>query len=74
METGERIPDDLRATARDIVERIAKTHPWKIDAVLDIARALLAERERCAKIAESHINPLGTRSWDADGIAAAIRT
>jgi hypothetical protein len=45
-------PEDLGEIALDIVLRIESTHVWKQQAVDDIAKAILAERERCANLAE----------------------
>lgn len=47
------IPADIMAMATEIVDRISKFHAWRGDCVADVAEALLAERETCAKIAEA---------------------
>lgn len=64
------VPEDIAAKARDIVERIAKGHPWKAACVADIEAALLAERlaatERAAKIAET-----ASDDWVGENGAAA---
>ena len=72
------IPDDVMAKAREIVS-------WHLEPpaelmVLDIAHAIMAERERCAKVAEADggLVPNGFGKMDfgpntARRIAAAIR-
>lgn len=67
------IPDDIRTTAEDIATRSTYKGPtWAEQA---ISEALLAERERAAKIAEGpvFVRPECCRDT-ADAIAAAIRT
>jgi hypothetical protein len=46
------IPSDIQETARAAFASIASVD-W-IDAEIIIAHAILAERERCAQIAEAH--------------------
>lgn len=48
METIERFPADIEAAARAVVER-----GYDEGLLISVKRALLAERERCAKIAEN---------------------
>jgi hypothetical protein len=67
------IPDDIRAAAEAVVER--GYNEGLLDAV---ARALLAERERCARIAESQqtFEWAGGDDWAAgyvDGKSAAAK-
>ncbi|MBB5663210.1 hypothetical protein GGE68_001386 [Rhizobium leguminosarum] len=71
------MPDDIRDTAEELVESVTDrvagdrgpmpVGGWKGEFSRAIAEAILAERERCAKIAES-LDP------NADDIAAAIRS
>lgn len=46
------VPEDIMRTATEVVERIGTTHIWKGDCVADVALAMLAERERCAVVAD----------------------
>jgi hypothetical protein len=73
MRSPEDFPADIIAAAEIAVDR-----GWNEGVLDSICRALMerdrAATERAAKIAESHMNPLGTRSWDGDAIAAAIRS
>ena len=60
MDTIERIPDDIRRAAADIMDNAClpeRLITSGMDSALrhDIARALLAERERCMKIAEDEV-------------------
>lgn len=74
------IPDDLTRIAADIVLGFAKDLT-KSDAMIDcVARALLAERERCAKIADDTTREIGRGDFGLIGpvgvgraISAAIR-
>jgi len=71
------IPDDVMKAARDAVNSAIDDR----GAIGVIARAILAERERCAKVAEEDLrSPMAKKaghvpSWLARGrvIAAAIR-
>jgi hypothetical protein len=65
------IPDDIRATAEDLAAGLVG-YPHPRDATADIAEALMAERERCAKIAES-MDTDGRSNWGAF-VARAIRS
>lgn len=64
------IPDDIRAAAISVVMRGFNTRALH-EA---IERALMAEREQCAKIAETFWNHGGPSFRLATKIAAAIRT
>lgn len=57
------IPDDVRVQlAKEYVrENFESGEPWS----MTIARAILAERERCAKVADSHPNAHHTAIRDA---------
>lgn len=77
---AERIPKDIDRIATDLVRT-----PYEDDVewnmYLAIARAILAERERCAKIAEPiNLQDTGTTDYEKqaydlrDIIAIAIRT
>lgn len=89
--SGETIPDDVRKIANsiawDLPSRVARANREFASNV--IARAILAERERCARVAErdgsSHDATIGqqTAEWHArtnvevrvaDRIASAIRS
>jgi len=48
----ETIPDDIMRTARDVLEQPSMRPFRSDDAAIEIARAIAAERERAAKIAE----------------------
>jgi hypothetical protein len=64
------IPEDIHQKAREAVKgRYAKGHG--VALVTEVARALLAERERAARIAEDY-----PTEWEPDAheIAAAIRS
>ncbi len=63
------IPDDIRETARQMAQVVADRYvePLDVDLMMTFAEALLAERERCAKIAEIY-PAFGNRA-----IASAIR-
>ena len=73
------IPEDIFGVAYDIADSNASED----EKVRMISRALMAERERCAKIAEDHAQRMRAGpngGWiasvgggTADGIAAAIR-
>ena len=61
METGERIPEDVMAAAKDVVfdfdcdwtaDGRRRGEQQEQEAVTLVARAILAERERCAKLCE----------------------
>jgi hypothetical protein len=76
------IPDDIRKAATATYEGLPLVYDgWDEDAVIDgIARALLNERERCARIAMGHPgvnytegNMLKWRLPSKHDIAAAIR-
>lgn len=62
------IPSDIRITAKAVIEQYLGGSIYQQDCIDDVAAALLAERERCAKIAETQFNT------EAFRIAAAIRT
>lgn len=47
------IPNDVMKAAEEIVDRIATQHVLRGDCVADVALSIMAERERCARIAES---------------------
>ncbi len=80
------IPDDIRAKAKELGEHLFfSAFDWTVacEDVADlIARALMEERERCAKIADaeaSRFNPAYSDyataySESAEEIAAAIRS
>lgn len=65
------IPEDIRAKARSIYET-----NWGVEGGLQgiIARALMEERERCAKIADNWPTSAWRRQATSDKIAAAIRS
>lgn len=44
------IPDDIMLVAKEVVDRIAKVHVLKGDCVEDVAKAILAERERSRQL------------------------
>lgn len=48
--TEMQIPDDVAMTAD---EEVGERNRWRVFTREDIARIILAERERCARIAES---------------------
>lgn len=90
METGERIPEDVMASAKDAVfdfdcdwtaDGRRRGDQQERDAVVAIARTILAERERCAKIAEEAGKPYALHKATgavvfrtaAEKIAEAIR-
>jgi hypothetical protein len=59
------IPEDIRETAK----RVWNEEDWSAHGAMElIARAILAERERCAKIVEGYADG----DWQPE-IAAAIR-
>jgi hypothetical protein len=60
------IPDDIFSAAADVWS----TLPKESAGIIAIARAILAERERCASIAEEC--PVHSLLW-RDSIANAIR-
>lgn len=43
-------PDDIMLVAKEVVDRIAKVHVLKGDCVEDVAKAILAERERSRQL------------------------
>lgn len=77
METGE-IPADILKSAEDALDNMlcncrescGSHEAVRAEFIKDIARALLVERERCAKVAESF------DAWPQEGadIATAIRS
>lgn len=76
------IPEDVRRAAENVYTDLPNDHDWAWDekAVEIIARALLAERERCARIAEDRTRKIGRGDFGLVGpvgvgcvIAAAIR-
>ena len=81
MTDHKEIPDDVMEIAEAVVDRIAKLHVLKGDCVADVALAILAERERCAGVAELHskaicddgMNVRGAMKLVAKSIAAYIR-
>lgn len=62
---AERIPEDIKKAARRVVER-----GYNEGLLEAVEKALLAERERCAKIADAHAE---CECDCGDVIAAAIR-
>ena len=64
------IPEDIIEKARSVVIDIMG-YPPPSTAVNKIADAILAERERCAEIAEQYANTYCARI--SDSLAAAIR-
>lgn len=75
------MPADILNSAASAVESMPQRAPFKADVLLAIARAIVAERERCAKTAETigvypELNVFsGGPEWYRHGknIAAAIR-
>ncbi|MFC3072386.1 hypothetical protein [Shinella pollutisoli] len=49
-------PAEFVKTAEQVVDRISRTHIWQGDCVADVAKAIhdavMAERERCARLIE----------------------
>lgn len=69
---GERIPDDVMEAAREAVEAMPARAPFKSDVEIAIARAIMAERERCAKIAETRAEFFRQMTKYVDGPIARI--
>ncbi len=71
------IPEDIRETAQQMAQSVADRYvePFDADLMVTFAQALMAERERCAKIAENchECEPDGNCA-ECTAIAAAIRT
>lgn len=79
------MPEDIRATAADMVHEAVRHSDWA-SLSRKIADAILAERARCAKIAEAWeaecldaFDRMGTAYWaggasSASTIASAIRS
>ena len=66
------IPDDIRKAADTVAGSCPDDHYY--DGIRDAAvRALMNERERCAKIAEGMLYDNGCCAGSAEEIAAAIR-
>jgi len=75
------IPEDVQAKAEEIAQELvdhASKHGKLVNAYLPdfIARAILAERERCAKIADEQVGreAYGHAKHAAVTIAQAIRS
>lgn len=66
------IPDDIDRTATDIVQmRMGDDPEW--ETYVAIARAILAERKRCAGVARSEAENCDTPAWHIlNSIAVAI--
>lgn len=65
------IPEDIEKVAREVVN----DYPIIVrQVVTDIARAILAEREACAKIAEQSPQQTAGDRRRAEFIASAIRS
>jgi hypothetical protein len=60
-------PSDILNSASEAVEAMPPRPPFKFDVELAIAKAILAERERCAKIAEGNAAQFDFQASLADG-------
>jgi hypothetical protein len=67
------IPADIMHTSTEIVDRIAKLHVWKGDCLADVASALMAERERCAKKVENFYSWADAEDEDMRAVKARHR-
>lgn len=75
---GERIPDDVWKQAEAVLKTMHGPRCDDIDALEAAARAILAERERCAKLVEGlswdiHLSPDHIRARRPADYARAIR-
>ena len=68
------IPDDVLKAARSAMDNpFNQSVAWEGPLVDAIARAIMAERERCAKICEDHGHSNGRILGSHKHMAAAIR-
>lgn len=73
------IPEDIEVTAQAAVEAMPDRPPFKSDVAQAIARAILAERKRCAEIAgkgiiHGHFYATGITKKTYEAISAGERS
>lgn len=73
--TEMQIPGDVIEAARQAFRLVANTYGGEYEMVMPIARAILAERERCARIGEEAHNEWMSDSelWNKEGMENASR-